>query len=199
MNYVNWKVNYMQFKVGDKLLLDVPKVKGKIIEELDLNLFQVKWEDRSRPTRYSADFLNKYTKVLCASKDYEAQECCIEEKEPEKVEETLGKGLRYDSGKVRLELVPPSLIWAVGRVLTEGAKKYADRNWELGMAYTKPYACLMRHMTKWFNREPNDHETNLSHLYHAAANIAMLIEYEEKNLEELDDRPEGLRKSLEGK
>lgn len=34
-------------------------------------------------------------------------------------------GLKYDSGKPRLDLVPPEAVMALGYVLTYGAEKYA--------------------------------------------------------------------------
>jgi hypothetical protein len=50
-------------------------------------------------------------------------------------------GRKNDNGKVRLELVPPELLFAVGQVLTFGANKYADRNWEKAC---RGGACLAR-------------------------------------------------------
>ena len=100
-----------------------------------------------------------------------------------------GGGLRYNGDKNPLDLVPSSLILAVGEVFGAGAKKYAARNWERGMNWSKVYGCLMRHIIKWNSHEYSDYdeETGLSHLAHAATNLAMLIEYA-KTCPELDDR-----------
>lgn len=98
-----------------------------------------------------------------------------------------GGGLRLNEGKLPLELVPPSAIFALGSVLAAGAKKYAPRNWERGMKWSVCYACCLRHLLKWFSGEDKDPETGLSHLYHALCNIAFLIEYEQ-TCPELDDR-----------
>lgn len=100
-----------------------------------------------------------------------------------------GGGERKNEGKLRMDLVPVSSINALAEVLTFGAQKYSERNWERGMKYSVPYACLMRHITKWWKGEENDNESNLNHLKHALCNIAMLIEYEEKKPHSLDDRP----------
>ena len=35
-------------------------------------------------------------------------------------------GLKHDGGKMRLDLVPPEMIEAVGAVMTHGAEKYGD-------------------------------------------------------------------------
>ena len=100
-----------------------------------------------------------------------------------------GGGLRFNDGKNPLELVPPSLIFAVGEVLKAGAAKYAPRNWERGMSHTTVLGCLLRHVFKYASpfHSDFDEETGLHHLWHAACNVAMLIEYQQ-TCPELDDR-----------
>lgn len=100
-----------------------------------------------------------------------------------------GKGERKNDGKVPIELVPPSLMFAVAEVLAVGAKKYAPRNWERGMSWTSVLGCALRHLMKWSSpfHSDKDEETGLSHLWHVACNIAFLIEYE-KTCPQLDDR-----------
>lgn len=100
-----------------------------------------------------------------------------------------GGGKRLNTDKVPLELVPPSLIFAVGEVLKVGAKKYEPRNWERGMKWTTVYGCIMRHLMKWVSpfHSDVDEESGLNHLWHVASNVAMLIEYE-NTCKELDDR-----------
>ncbi len=100
-----------------------------------------------------------------------------------------GGGKRLNSDKVPLELVPPSLIFAVGEVLKVGAEKYEERNWERGMRWTTVLGCLLRHIYKWASPfySDLDEESGLNHLWHAAANVAMLIEYE-NTCKNLDDR-----------
>jgi hypothetical protein len=99
------------------------------------------------------------------------------------------KGLRFNEGKVPMELVPPSLIFATAKVLQKGAEKYAPRNWEKGMKWTVVSGCLLRHFYKWMSplHSDFDEETGLNHLWHVACNVAMLIEYE-NTCKDLDDR-----------
>jgi hypothetical protein len=65
-----------------------------------------------------------------------------------------------------------------------GAKKYAPRNWELGMDWDRCFDALMRHMTDWYQRVDKgkgpgkDAETGYSDLWHAGACIVFLISYE---------------------
>lgn len=98
------------------------------------------------------------------------------------------EGMKFDTNKVRMELIPPSLLRAVGRILTFGAKKYADRNWEKGIKWSRCYGALLRHLLAWWGGEDRDAETKESHLWHAACCLAFLIEYEDTH-RELDDRP----------
>lgn len=96
-------------------------------------------------------------------------------------------GKKFDGDKVRMELLPPEFLTATAEVLTFGAKKYDDRNWELGMKWSRVFGALMRHMWAWWKGEDKDPETGLSHLHHAACCIAFLIAYEERKVGE-DDR-----------
>ena len=102
--------------------------------------------------------------------------------------EPITEGQKFDSDKLRYELLPPELLEEVARVLTFGAHKYSARNWELGMAWSRPFAALMRHMWAWWRGEEKDPETGYSHLSHAACCIAFLLSYEARNVG-TDDRP----------
>lgn len=108
-------------------------------------------------------------------------------------------GAKLDTGKVRIELFPAEALLGPSRVLTFGASKYSDRNWELGIAWGRVFGALMRHMWAWWQgKGPTsksflfgelDGETNFSHLWHAGCCIAFLIAYEERNMYQFDDRP----------
>jgi hypothetical protein len=100
----------------------------------------------------------------------------------------MSKGIKHDAGKVRLELLPPELLFGVSEILTFGAKKYSDRNWELGMDWSRVFGGLMRHLWAWWRGEDTDAETGKSHLWHAGCCIAFLIAYEARKVGK-DDRP----------
>lgn len=89
-----------------------------------------------------------------------------------------GGGLRYNAGKVQLELIPMAWTWALGQVLTRGAAKYAERNWERGMKWGYPIGCAMRHMIKFAVGEKYDRETGCHHLAMAAWNMLALMTYD---------------------
>jgi len=118
------------------------------------------------------------------------------------------EGTKYDNDKIRMELLPPEFLYATATVLTFGANKYDDRNWELGMKWSRVFGALMRHMWCWFaGNGPTaksfafgslDDDTKLSHLWHASCCMAFLVSYEERSVG-TDDRPGKAKISLDDK
>lgn len=98
------------------------------------------------------------------------------------------EGKKFDADKPRYDLLPPEFLDGTAVILTFGAAKYGERNWELGMAWGRPFGALMRHMWAWWRGEDKDPETGKSHLWHAACCIAFLMAYEERGIG-TDDRP----------
>ena len=93
---------------------------------------------------------------------------------------------KQDGGKLRLDLVPPEAMTAMGRVLTFGAAKYAARNWEQGMSWGRIVAALLRHLFAWIGGEDKDPESGFSHLDHVICNAAFLVTYEARGVGEDD-------------
>ncbi len=100
--------------------------------------------------------------------------------------------MKFDAGKPRYELLPPEFLEGAAHVLTFGAEKYADRNWEKGMNWSRAFGALMRHMWAWWRGQDNDDETGMSHLWHAACCLAFLIAWEARG-HGTDDRSEHTR------
>lgn len=75
--------------------------------------------------------------------------------------ETVGG--KYDSGKVRLELLPLDAVLEIGKVLTHGASKYSDNNWVKGMSWRRVLGSTLRHLFAWSLGESMDKESGLSH------------------------------------
>lgn len=92
------------------------------------------------------------------------------------------QGVKHDGGKVRLDLIPPELMQSVGEILTFGADKYDDHNWELGMDWSRVFGALQRHLYQWYDtsQPDTDEETGKSHLWHAACCITFLLTYEKR-------------------
>ena len=98
------------------------------------------------------------------------------------------EGLRFNEGKTRHDLVPAFAQEQYARVLTAGANKYADRNWEKGMAWSKVVASMKRHILAFERGEDFDPETGELHMAHVMCNAAFLTEYY-KIHPQGDDRP----------
>ena len=97
-------------------------------------------------------------------------------------------GIKHDQEKIRTDLLPVRPIEEICKVLTYGATKYKDRNWEQGLLYSRCYGAALRHLFSWWSGEDNDKETKLSHLAHAGCCILFLLELMETH-KELDNRP----------
>ena len=105
------------------------------------------------------------------------------------------EGRKDDEGKFPYHLLPTDAERGVARVLALGAKKYGERNWERGMAWSRCYAALQRHMTEWWEGRSVDDETGLSHLDHAACCVMFLSAYEKRAIG-TDDRPHHLANAM---
>lgn len=110
-------------------------------------------------------------------------------------------GLRYDAGKARVELISPIALMGLARVLTKGAKKYADHNWRKGMAWSRCIGSLIRHLFLFMSGEDYDYDakcpdcqastcinhTGELHVDQILCNAMFLSEYARTH-RELDDR-----------
>lgn len=76
--------------------------------------------------------------------------------------------------------------FGVVKVLEFGAKKYAPRNWESGIAFSRVFRAAMDHHA----RMPyDDDETGLPHRYHFLCCYMFLAAYVARGLHQYDDRP----------
>lgn len=106
----------------------------------------------------------------------------------------MDKGLRFNQGKTRYDLQPPFADEQYAMVLTKGAEKYAERNWEQGMRWSKVISSLERHLQAIKRGEDFDPESGLLHSAHVMTNAAFLTEYY-KIYPQGDDRPHSYLKS----
>lgn len=97
-------------------------------------------------------------------------------------------GNKYDAGKLPLHLLPTDALEAITEILDFGAKKYAPRNWEKGLDWSRVYRATLGHLFKWWAGAGPDEETGKSHLWHAGCCILFLIAYELRSVGK-DDRP----------
>lgn len=96
-------------------------------------------------------------------------------------------GLKQDTGKPQISLIPSEAITEMAKAFTYGATKYSAHNFKLGMKYSRLMDAALRHLMAFNSGEDIDSESNNSHLGHAMASIAMLV-YMWHNRQDLDDR-----------
>lgn len=103
---------------------------------------------------------------------------------------TNKEGLKLDTGKLPWELLPWDGLAEIVKVLRFGANKYAARNWEKGIDYSRVFGAILRHVTAWFMGQTNDPETGLNHLAHAGCEVLFVLTYSVRGMQKFDDRPE---------
>ena len=107
---------------------------------------------------------------------------------PDVVVDPATGAMKADGRKPRTDLLPPLPLLDIAEVLEFGSRKYADRNWERGFAWGRPYGALLRHLLQWWAGEDLDEETGMSHLAHAGCDLLMLLEFTHTEAG-TDDRP----------
>jgi len=90
--------------------------------------------------------------------------------------------IKFDTNKLRPDLLPPDAMEAVTMVFTYGAVKYADRNWEKGMKHSRVLGAAKRHLSAVELGENIDEESGLPHVAHAIASLLFLLSYQMRNI-----------------
>jgi len=111
--------------------------------------------------------------------------------------EDSGKRSEFETGAVRdaaedkprPDLISPYAQWRKGEWLRLGAIKYAERNWEKGIPFSRCVASMFRHLLQYMMGRKNE-----DHLAAIAVNAEFLMHYEEMITmgilsETLDDMP----------
>ena len=96
-------------------------------------------------------------------------------------------GKKDDQEKLRMDLLDSRWLFGVSKILTFGAKKYGEHNWRRGLAYSRLFAAVQRHLWAFNNGEDNDEETGDSHLLHASCCL-MFLYFMRIHRPDLDDR-----------
>ncbi len=93
------------------------------------------------------------------------------------VREEQGTGAVRDSreGKGRYDLLPAHAIRRIAGVYERGAAKYASRNWESGMAYSRYIDSALRHIFQHLEGRRDE-----DHIGHAAFNLLAILEHDER-------------------
>ena len=105
-----------------------------------------------------------------------------------------GKAIREPStGKGRYDLISPFATRRLARWYELGAQKYADRNWEKGIPFSRYVDSAKRHLDKYI-MGMNDED----HLAAAAWNIFAIMHHQELGQLDLDDMPHYLDRNEDG-
>lgn len=89
----------------------------------------------------------------------------------------LKEAVKYDSDKIRYDLIPALPLQELAKLYTTGAKKYADHNWRLGMDYSRCDSALQRHLHAWRSGQDYDEESKLHHMSAVAFYAMALMEF----------------------
>jgi len=100
---------------------------------------------------------------------------------------TIKEGKKSDSGKPDYSLLTRPMVESMIAALMYGENKYSRGNFKGGFTNTRLLAAAMRHIMAFNDGEDFDPESNVNHLGHAMAALAMC----------LDNRAEGT--SVEGR
>ena len=84
------------------------------------------------------------------------------------------QSMKADNGKLRMELIPTSALYSLGRVLTHGAKKYGTNTWQ-AVEWDRYVGALIRHLLAFMD-DPlgKDADSGLAHTEHLLANAVFL-------------------------
>jgi outer membrane receptor for Fe3+-dicitrate len=98
--------------------------------------------------------------------------------------------VKHDDGKLRFDLLDHDFEAEIAGVLTHGASKYSDNNWQnarqnatVGAAKARYYAAFRRHMLAWRRGEEIDPDSGQPHLACAACSLMFLRWYERNGAE----------------
>jgi hypothetical protein len=97
--------------------------------------------------------------------------------------------LRYNEGKIRMDLIPSYALKEVAKVFTYGAEKYTvkdndgniiskgDDNWKKGQPWMSVIASAKRHIEEFVAGNDCDEESSLLHIAQATTNLMFLLEF----------------------
>jgi predicted HAD superfamily Cof-like phosphohydrolase len=96
---------------------------------------------------------------------------------------------KFDSNKVRVDLLPIYPMTAIAEVFTFGASKYFADSYRQGetVAWSRTYGSILRHLFAFWSGEDTDPESGKPHLAHAGTQLMILMEHTKFN-QDKDDR-----------
>lgn len=162
----------------------MPKFKspdGRVFDDVVLakNHFCMEHQCLTCPLYYGNQSAQRYCSVYAYNNPTEAARLMgyeiIEDDQPE-----INQEAKSDGGKPRPSLVPPALIDGVMRIREFGTARYGDPNNWRNVDAERYHNALLRHiLAMWEDWKAVDPDSGMPHLWHAACNIAFLMQYME--------------------
>jgi hypothetical protein len=84
--------------------------------------------------------------------------------------------VKFDQNKPDYSLLTPAMLEPMTRALMYGEHKYSRGNFRQGFENVRLTSAALRHIFAYLNREDLDPESHVSHLGHAMAALAMLLD-----------------------
>lgn len=98
------------------------------------------------------------------------------------------QGRKYDSGKLRYDLIPVLALEDMAKGLTFGTIKYDDNNWVKVPEGRKRYlAAALRHIQEYRKGVLWDEEQNIHHLSAAMNNLSFIVEKDLRGWEDVEE------------
>jgi len=113
------------------------------------------------------------------------------------------EGVKYDTGKADVSLIPFEVLEECAEVLMHGARIYGRYNWQNGLEYTRLSAACDRHHKKFMDKHQTldleedckgckqpkcDKHSKRHHLAAAIVNLMFMLSYELNGQKHLDNR-----------
>lgn len=84
--------------------------------------------------------------------------------------------VKFDGDKVDFSLLTQAMLEPMTRAMMYGQEKYSRGNFRVGFENIRLTSAALRHIFAYLDREDLDPESNVSHLGHAMAALAMLLD-----------------------
>lgn len=101
-------------------------------------------------------------------------------KEIENNKSDYDRTIKHDQDKPRWDLLPYNAIEQIAIIMTQGAEKYGDYNWQK-VEKERYQAAMMRHFCEYMNGNSLDKDSGMMHISHVLVNALFLVWKELEN------------------
>jgi hypothetical protein len=99
----------------------------------------------------------------------------------------MSRGIKFNSGKPRMSLIPFAPLREFAKVLTYGEIQYETHNWKKGIPFSELIDATERHIGKFKDGVNLDDESGLHHLAHAMFGLVCTMWFMWRNKHRDDD------------